>query len=290
MGPSARDGPERCIPPPVSRILPPMSFGLGRGRALDPGEIGLTLDDLPPLPDAPRASAAVLDPRTWYPHPERPFEIEIGTGKGAFLLEEASHRPEVNFLGFEWAREFFQYTADRCRRRGLENVRVLHADATEFLHWRLPDGVVDVVHLYFSDPWPKPRHHKRRVVQDRFLADVHRILVPGGELRIVTDHEGYWGWMEEHFKRWTAPEGVEPSGVLSTEFRVPSNSDSELRTQNSELRLFERLPFGAAHRPGAAAEGELVGTNFERKYAREGRPFHAAVLRVVRGRPEHSME
>lgn len=249
-----------------------MSFGLGRGRALDPGAVGLTADDLPPLPDRLFAlrpegepgpppedvRAAWIDPRGWFPRPELPFELEIGSGKGTFVLEEGVRRPDVNFLGVEWAREFYLYAADRVRRRSLANVRLLNADATEFLHWRMPSGIVGVIHLYFSDPWPKVRHHKRRVVQDRFLADAHRALAAGGELRIVTDHDEYWAWMEDHFARWCGDGAPGPGAGPGR---------------------FDRVPFEDAHRPGGAGEGELVGTNFERKYKREGRPFHAAVLR-----------
>ena len=232
-----------------------MSFGLSRGKPLQVGDVGLDRTDLPPLPDnlAQDPRAAWIDPREWFPNPERRFELEIGSGKGAFILEQAAAKPDVNFLGVEWAGEFYRYAADRCRRRALPNVRLLHDDATELLHWRIPDAIVDVIHLYFSDPWPKKRHNKRRVVQDRFLADAHRALRPGAELRIVTDHEEYWAWMQEHFTRWSAPERVPPR--------------------------FELLPFTPDRRAEGAREGEIVGTNFERKYAREGRPFHAAVLR-----------
>ncbi len=231
-----------------------MSFGLSRGRRLDPGTIGLSAEDLGPLPDdiLTNPDAARIDPRTWFADPGRPFELEIGSGKGTFLLQQAAEQPGTNFLGIEWAHEFYAYAADRVRRRGLANVRLLNADATEFLHWRCPEGIAAVIHLYFSDPWPKSRHHRRRVVQDRFLADAHRVLAPGGELRIVTDHEEYWAWMEAHFSRWT-------TGSAETDHP-----------------FFERRPFDP---PASASEGELVGTNFERKYKREGRPFHAAVLR-----------
>jgi tRNA (guanine-N7-)-methyltransferase len=240
-----------------------MSFGLSRGRKLEQGQIGISSEDLGPLPDdiASSPQSGWLDPRQWFSHPERPLEIEIGSGKGTFLVQQAVLKPETNFLGFEWAREFYLYAADRCRRRQMENVRLVNADATEFLHWRCPDEIARVIHLYFSDPWPKKKHHRRRVVQDRFLADAWRILQPGGELRIVTDHDEYWQWMEEHFGHWTtagaADDGRIPAGVST---RPP----------------FERLAF---ERPESAAEGELVGTNFERKYRREGRPFNAAVLR-----------
>lgn len=228
-----------------------MSFGLGRGRQLDPGAVGVSERELPPMPDGVREdpARAWVDPRAWFPHAERRFEIEIGSGKGTFLLQQAEVSPETNYLGIEWAGEFYAYAADRIRRRGLANVRMLRADATEFLRWRTPSGIAAVIHLYFSDPWPKARHHKRRVVQDRFLAEAHRVLAPGGELRIVTDHDEYWAWMEERFARWAPPSG---DGA------------------------FERLPF---ERPSSAGAGEVVGTNFERKYAREGRPFHATILK-----------
>lgn len=245
-----------AYPAPVgASTLRAMSFGLARGRQLDPGGVGVDPASLPALPDDVHLhpEKARLDPRAWFDHPERPFELEIGSGKGAFLVAEAAARPETNFLGIEWAREFAEYTADRLRRHQAANVRVLCADATEFLRWRMPDEVCRVIHLYFSDPWPKARHHKRRVVQDAFLGQAHRALAPGGELRIVTDHDDYWAWMEAHFDRWCDP------------------SRAGAR--------FDRLPFDATHRAGGAREGELVGTNFERKYVREGRPFHAATLR-----------
>lgn len=231
-----------------------MSFGLSRGRTLDPGRVGLTVADLPPLPDdvAHNPDAGRLDVRAWFERPEHPLELEIGSGKGTFLAQQAEHQPETNFIGIEWAKEFWAYAADRLRRAGAPNVRLLHADAGEFLRWRVPDGSLSVIHLYFPDPWPKSRHHKRRMVSDRFLGEAHRSLAPGGELRVVTDHDDYWAWMEEHFARWTAPR--------------PDGSPPP----------FERLPFD---RPASAGDGEVVGTNFERKYRREGRPFHAATLR-----------
>ena len=195
-----------------------------------------------------------MDPRSWFAEPARPFELEIGTGKGTFILEEAASRPVTNFLGIEWAREFGAYAADRIKRRGLTNARMLLVDATEFLRWRTPSGIVDTLHLYFSDPWPKPRHHKRRVVQDSFLEQVHRVLRDGGEVRVVTDHPGYWAWMEEHFARWCAAD---------------------------HAPRYERVEFTDTHRPAGADEGELTGTNFERKYREEGRAFNAAVLRKM---------
>src|SRR5262249_48959816 len=153
---------------------------LSHGKTLITEGFGLDHGDLPPL------EAGRIDPRQWFALSERRLEIEIGTGKGTFLLQQAALQPDVNFLGFEWAGEFYRFAADRMRRHNPTNVRIVHADATEFLRHRCTPGIAAVTHLYFSDPWPKKRHHKRRVVQDQSLADFHRVLIDGGELRLVT--------------------------------------------------------------------------------------------------------
>ncbi|MFK7961017.1 MAG: tRNA (guanosine(46)-N7)-methyltransferase TrmB [Phycisphaerales bacterium] len=223
-----------------------MSFGISRGRELDIDGWGLNHDDLPPLP-AP-GEAPNFDPRDWFEHPERRFELEIGAGKGTFLVQQAVLEPDTNFLGVEHAGEFTRFAADRARRHQLANVRMLHADAVEVIRWRMKPAVAAVIHLYFSDPWPKARHHKRRVVQDETLPQFHRILQPEGELRIVTDHDDLWEWYVEHAARAV------------------------------DAGLFTREAFV---RPASAGEGELVGTNFERKFKVEGRNFRAMTLKRV---------
>jgi tRNA (guanine-N7-)-methyltransferase len=245
-----------------------MSFGLGHGKTLDdaPGVVGVSRAELPPLPDdiLTNPGAGRLDPRRWFHRPDRPFEVEIGSGKGTFLLEQGSRDPDTNYLGIEHAGEFYAYAADRVRRRGLANVRMLRADAVEFIRWRVPAAIVRVVHLYFSDPWPKTKHHKNRVVQDRFLAECWRVLEPGGELRVVTDHDELWAWDQEHFARWT---GEAESGLgIAEDLR---------RSLGLPPRPYVRGPFV---RPAWTDEGETVGTNYERKMCRDREP-HACVLR-----------
>lgn len=262
-----------------------MSFGLGHGRMLDDalGVIGVSDAELPPLPDdaVTNPGAGRIDPRAWFRERGQPFEIEIGSGKGSFILENGRALPGVNFLGIEWAREFYLYSADRVRRAGLGNVRMLRTDGAEFLRWRMPDGIATVVHLYFSDPWPKKKHHKNRVVQHRFLAEVWRVLAPGGELRVVTDHDDLWEWDAEHFRVWTQGaawrEWVAAGRLQHSDTGLPPVPESLVPREPSVSgeAPFAMLPFVP---PQWVGEGETVGTNYERKMC-EGRPPHACVLR-----------
>ena len=146
----------------------------------------------------------------------------------------------MNFFGIEWARWFWRYASDRLRRAGCTNARTVRAEASYFLTEFVPPESIAVLHIYFPDPWPKARHHKRRLIQPKFVPLMTRVLRPGGgRVQIVTDHKGYF------------EENIEPT------------------IRGSGLRVVDY------NRPGSAGEGEFVGTNFERKYAREGRPVYA---------------
>jgi len=169
----------------------------------------------------------------------RPVEVEIGTGKGTFLLARAASRPELNFLGIEWARAYCHYAADRARRAGLTNLRMLRADAAAFFARAMPASSLLRVHIYFPDPWPKRRHHHRRLIQTAFAADVRRTLRIGGQVVIVTDHMGY--------------------------FR-------HIQAVMLAVRGLASAPFPKM----TGGENELVGTNFERKYIAQGRAFYPA--------------
>lgn len=171
---------------------------------------------------------------------DHPIELEIGMGKGTFITEQARARPDVNFFGIEWARWFWRYASDRLRRNGCHNARAVRAEASYFLNEFVPPDSVSVLHVYFPDPWPKARHHKRRLIQDKFMPVMSRILVPDtGRVQIVTDHREYFEQIQDVVGR--------AGGLKVIEY----------------------------NRPGSAGDGEFVGTNFERKYRREGRPFHA---------------
>src|SRR5262249_2767067 len=123
---------------------------------------------------------------------DHPVEIEIGIGKGTFITEQAKARPAVNLFGIEWANWFWRYASDRLRRNRWDNARTVRAEANYFLTEFVPADSIALIHVYFPDPWPKSRHHKRRLIQEPFIHLAHRILINGGRLQVVTDHKGYW--------------------------------------------------------------------------------------------------
>jgi tRNA (guanine-N7-)-methyltransferase len=170
-------------------------------------------------------------------------ELEIGAGKGTFLLNIGAAQPGTNFIGIEWAKAYAEFAADRLRRHGLTNCRIVNAEASWWIRCHIPDSSLAAIHIYFPDPWPKARHHKRRLIQLPFLKEVHRALEPGGKLRLVTDHADYFA----HMKQTLA--GQDDLKVISF--------DSPVAAQ------------------GSGGEDLIVGTNFEKKYVAEGRTFNA---------------
>ena len=168
---------------------------------------------------------------------DRPLELEIGSGKGTFLLAESGARPEVNFLGIEYARRYWIFAANRLRRAGRENARVVLGEASSFVREFLENESLSAIHVYFPDPWPKTRHRRRRLIQGPFVEVLASKLKPGARLSIATDHLEYFRQIEA---------SVRASALVEADFQ----------------------------RSTAALESEVVGSNFERKYLREGRSIY----------------
>jgi tRNA (guanine-N7-)-methyltransferase len=127
-----------------------------------------------------------------FPHPERPFEVDVGCGDGKFLLEMAAQFPERNFLGIERLGGRVAKICRKVARRGLSNVRVLRLESSYALGWLLPLESATRLHLLFPDPWPKKRHAHHRFVQPDNLGAIHQALKPEGEFLFKTDHEPYF--------------------------------------------------------------------------------------------------
>ena len=174
---------------------------------------------------------------------DHPIELEIGCGKGGFLLRQAQAHPDRNFVGIEWANKFYKYAADRMARWRLTNVRIMRADAGHFVMHRLAPGCLSALHIYHPDPWPKKRHLRRRLIQPPFMDAAIRALSSGARLAIQTDHADYF----EQIKHVTS----------SRHELIPMPfEDCEYVTETGDL-----------------------GTNFETKYLREGRPIHRLAFR-----------
>lgn len=139
----------------------------------------------------------------------RPLEVDLGCGDGSFLMEMAAHHPERDFLGVERLLGRVRKVCRKATRRRLENARVLRLDSRYVVEWLLPEAAVSRLHLLCPDPWPKLRHHRRRLVQVEFLAAVRRALVPGGEFLFMTDHEEYFQWACERVQEFGKFEQLE---------------------------------------------------------------------------------
>jgi tRNA (guanine-N7-)-methyltransferase len=121
-----------------------------------------------------------------------PVEIEVGSGKGLFLLNQSQARPDVNFLGVEIERKYVLHTATRLAKRRIANVRLACADARWLFAQRIAAGSVAAVHIYFPDPWWKTRHRKRRLFTPAFATEATGVLAPGGRLHFASDVQEYF--------------------------------------------------------------------------------------------------
>ncbi|MCH8968942.1 MAG: tRNA (guanosine(46)-N7)-methyltransferase TrmB [Planctomycetes bacterium] len=174
---------------------------------------------------------------------DRPIELEIGTGKGGFLLQQARAHEDRNYLGIEWANKYFKLAADRMARWGVGNVRMIRCDAKVFVQQYLPAASISALHVHHPDPWPKRRHHRRRLFDEAFVDAAAKALADGGVLDVQTDHAEYFEQIR-----------------------------SVLRAQpDLEETLFARQNQDECD--------DVIATNFQIKYQREGREIYRLTYR-----------
>ncbi len=121
-----------------------------------------------------------------------PVEVEVGSGKGMFLLDAASRNPHRNYLGMELSRRQFRITRRRAEKKNLRNVRVIRGEASYLIRTRFLSESVAAYHIYFPDPWPKSRHTKRRLFKADIVEALASTLTPCGTLELATDAEVYF--------------------------------------------------------------------------------------------------
>ncbi|GBD35873.1 tRNA (guanine-N(7)-)-methyltransferase [bacterium HR36] len=219
-------------------------------RTLIPRDKRLPLEQLAPYllsvsdPPTPFDFAAIFDNR-------QPVELEVGFGKGGFLLQSALSHPEVNYVGIELEKALVLYVATRLAKRGLRNARLIHGDARRVLPLYFPDACCQAVHVYFPDPWWKRRHKKRRLFQEDFVRHCERILQPGGQLLIASDVEEYFGVMTDLVRTQTRLQPAETP---------PAPTDPQWMTNFERKALQEgRSVFRAAYRKVAEeVSGQLI--------------------------------
>lgn len=153
---------------------------------------------------------SILDLNTAFAKPQ-PVVMEIGYGMGEATWQIAKDNPAINYLGVEVHMPGVGKLMARIEEFDLTNVKLIERDVFEVFHYMIADGALDGVHLYFPDPWPKKRHFKRRIVNQRFIAEVATKLKPGGFLHIATDWVPYAEWITEQFDE----AGIFTGGVIA---------------------------------------------------------------------------
>ncbi|MFO8063095.1 MAG: tRNA (guanosine(46)-N7)-methyltransferase TrmB [Spirochaetota bacterium] len=139
------------------------------------------------IPYAPQQS----DVRAAFARPEAPLIMEIGFGMGYTTVELAEQNPNINYLGIEVHKPGVARVLRQLEKRGLDNVRIVHHDAVEVIRDMMPTEICAGCHIFFPDPWPKKRHHKRRLVQPAFPAFLSRVLERDAYVYLVTDWRDY---------------------------------------------------------------------------------------------------
>ena len=170
-----------------------------------------------------------------------PVEIEIGCGKGNFLVAYSEKHPQLAVLGIDAEPSIAHLAGKRvAKRTHLPHARVLCGDAFYFFRDFLPEDCVQAFHMYFPDPWPKKRHRTRRILTPQFLAAIHRVARPDSAFYWATDFAQY---------------------------------------HEEAMDLFEATPWASIEIKEADPTAGIE-TNFEKKYKREGRPIYRSVIRI----------
>ena len=183
----------------------------------------------------------LLDWKVLFPAHNGHIEIEVGSGKGGFLVEYAKRHPDYFIMGSDWDLTWAHYAADReIRNNVCENSAMLRGDVFYFLRDRVKNNTVDAFHMYFPDPWPKEKHHKNRLLREDFLVEVARVLKPGKRIF-------YWG----------------------TDHKEYNEIALEVFDHFKDAKILER---------DTALPTEGIMTNFEKKYRQEGRPIYRSII------------
>jgi tRNA (guanine-N7-)-methyltransferase len=130
---------------------------------------------------------------------DQPLEVELGSGDGSFLVEYARQHPGHNFIGVERLLGRMRKLDRKGRRAGLTNLRGVRIESSYFLEYLLPPGSAVALHIYFPDPWPKRKHRRHRLINERFPVLARQAMAPGGVVYLRTDDQDYFNQMATVF-------------------------------------------------------------------------------------------
>lgn len=235
---------------------------------------------------------------------EAPLGLELGFGNGAFLVAKARENPAINWVGVEVSWVSVQRLLRRLDREGIANVRIVLGDGAYLLEHLFGPGAVREVFINHPDPWPKKRHHGRRLIHPRFVRILASRLEHGGQVTVATDHADYAGWIAEVLEGQEHLESAFPHPrVHSLPRRTPTKYERRGVEAGSAIHYFVwrkvRDPENSVPRressvpmPNVVLEGPLRGdplTGFTpRTWSGQHRdtPVHVRLLGVYQSRPE----
>ncbi|MGQ9663616.1 MAG: tRNA (guanosine(46)-N7)-methyltransferase TrmB, partial [Kiritimatiellia bacterium] len=186
--------------------------------------------------------------------PTRPLEIDVGCGKGAFLIARAKRFPTINYLGIDRKLSRLRNVARKIVSNKLCNARLLYADAADAVGALLPPAAVSTFYVLFPDPWPKRRHHRRRLFSPGFVDSLYRTLVPRGVIHITTDHSEYFESIVQLFR---ADGRFEQCAPLSTTPEEWSNFERVFQIRQIEIKRASFLKLDASPGKAEAASSNL---------------------------------
>ncbi len=180
---------------------------------------------------------------------DQPVEVEIGTGKGRFILSESKQRSDTNFLGIERSKKFLRIALDRMTKDPRPNCLFLCLDADFVVKLLIPERSITAYHIYFPDPWPKERHQKRRLFNPGFVDKLAKTLTPDGKIYLKTDHQEFFSYAHQQLSNNTNIKTI------------------ELDTIESIIKNFEEAPVTATH--------------YEVKFRQQSKPIFTSIYALA---------
>lgn len=171
-----------------------------------------------------------------------PMHVEIGTGYGHFMLEYCQQNPDVNFIGLDHRFKRSFNLAKKLDKLEHKMFRYLRARGERF-EFLFGENELDTVYYFFPDPWPKARHHKKRLFQKRFLDSLHTCIKPDGLFFMKTDHDGYYEWMKEVLETEDRFEILMDTKDLRSEF--PEHFLASFKTKFEKIFLEKEIKIKA---------------------------------------------